>query len=790
MSKAGDIATVFGAAFGVRLLLNTVFYLLYGWHSAYHVELWLYYGVATGEHVTGPGMSDPTVWIMRTLGSLLSGDALMYAIAFLAAALTAAAASIIYLIVSKVWGGRAALYAGLLYGFMVETLSLSVVGFTHDHLVTPLTLLGVYGIVSAVKDERLKNRFLWVLCAAAAFLLGARVHIGAYVGVGVAAVYLTGEMFRNYRHYRVLAALTLASMLLFGLCILPSFMEYQLGRLPQGRFGSADVTPVSAGDLWLRYNVLLLLLPWGVLAAYRRRENISLTYAVVGVIFAVIMDRGTRISDIGVAMLAAYALTSWHPRWNRRFMFYSGALLGVSTFLLPTPPVYRIIAGVAGLALVYLTVESEYRGALAVVLAAGVLLAAANFTVDTGSIVSEAEYRLYGRVPEGRVFAAWDRGYMVEALSDSDAVSTAGEIEYMAHRSLWLTERQAADILSDQGVAYILVSDRDFAVVSDGGLPQYRIDGGLVLEVAETPPLSAVEHTAAYRLAGGQPEYFTLVDSEEDRVLGRKYMMYRVDGGEGGLLSFAAVNHEAGSETAEVRVTVYERVDEKVVEGSVSPLAYLKPACIYETVLKIVAAAALIAAALGAYGMFKGGGWRPTALALLALVVSAALLYPTFQQVEQPSVEVTPPLETKHMVFNVTFPPGRSVHHLDVGELEEVYDCSVSLDGGMPWGYVGAVTFMNDCGSTQVAEVILVDSTVSAYAGEMMVEGRWGVELEPGETRTEGYSFSRRHPLHNYVVGFAKPECVLALEQGSRNPEPTGVETLHVFCPTTHHKPE
>jgi hypothetical protein len=786
----------------VRFLLDVLFFALYGPHAVGSVEFWLYYGVASGSHLTAGGAGDPTVWLLRAFGFLFSGDALFYSIVILAAFLSAAAAALVYLVAREFFDDEAAYYGGLIYALMVEPLALSVVVFTHDLLLVPVMLSVVLFSVRAFRSAGWLR--IWYAALAVLFLfLAVRVNIGAYVSAGVVGVYLASEHMGRFRkYYPYFAAAVVFSILLVGLCVIPAVMDYELGKLPQGRLGSADVRPISLSNFWMRYNVLLMLIPFGVYVAYRRRETISITYLLVGFVFAATMDRGTRLSDIGVAMLAGYALAYWSCKWVKPLVYGGSSIVLAASFLVPLPFEARLMVAAAGAALLYCMRSSpvNVKGALAVLFSLSVLLVVADLASDTGKVVSETEYRLYADTLSGlgggRVLTAWDRGYVLEALSGKSALSTAGSIEYAAHEALWQPERQAYEALNRMGADYVVFSDSYYNHVIYGGEPYYLLEGGQVMTPKDLPPMVVSEYLAVYKLRfrEADPEYFQLVSEVEDSVLNRTYVVYRVvkSGENRTLMSLVALSHERQPLAATVNLTVAEYANGKTPYyiSIVSPFEDVRPllASLAVNTLRLFVVGLLAALAHLLYAIPKLRGrrlkasMRKAACAVSALVVCVVLLYAGVGEVAAPEAAEPPePVNLTYKTFSVTFPPNMSAAYLDVGGVGDVYNCSVSVPGG----FGGSVTFRNGCGIIdEKARIMLVDATISNRTGQAAVEDyvELGLKMRLGEEKTVNYTFTRLYPYHDYVVAYWKPGCVVVDAGKSSEPAPSGIEAVHMFC--------
>jgi hypothetical protein len=790
-------------AFGVRLIIDAVFFLKYGRHAVNHLELWLYYGVAEGSHVTAGGLNDPTVWLLRLLGLFLTGDALFYALLSLAALLTALTAVIIYLLVSEYVGELPARYAGLIYAFMVEPLTLSVAGFTHDLLLTPLSLMILLLTAKAVKEKRVVFRLAYALTALLALYLGSRIHIGVYVAAGAAAVYLATRYVSKHSKYLLhYSGLLLAGFILVGFCVLPAFMDYELGRLPQGRIGSSDVKPVSLGNLWLRYNMLLLLLPWGIIGAYKRGEYVGLTYVFLGFVFALLMDRGTRLSDIGVAMLIAYALFDWKREWRRPLTYYCIPFIAVGLVFIRLPIEHRLLTAGAALLLAHMLGQkkTDKKRVLGLILVTGFFLTLTTLLLGGEKIVSEAEYRLYSedlrRLEGQRVLAPWDRGFMLEVLSGKKAVSSPAYINYQAHEALWLTERQAAEVLKKLRVDYIVFSNRDFNLVGVNGLTYYLLQGGLVFTPWDKPPIHVAQYITAYKLRHGLEDerYFSKVVQVTDERSDVTYTVYKVGDveGDGGTLSLIAVNHGQYYESGTVDVTLTMRRGREQVKGGKSSLSsYFNPMMHQNCFLKALIIMSIMALTYSFIVLVKAKGadaarWKNYAVATVVfLAICLASYYITSGRQDMPlNHSEASEMEMIQLTYPLVVQPNTmSESHLSLGDYKGILNCSVALKSERPWGYIGSVTFKGRCDLVdETVKLVLLDSTMNMAEDEKEVK----VRLKKGESVTIGYSFERKHPYHSYAIAYGKSRCIKVDDERSSHATPEGVEVYHVFCPREH----
>ena len=794
--------TVFVLGLTTRVFLDLAFFLTYGLHASESPEIWLYYAVARGKFKTGLS-GDPTVPLLQAIGWIVPDRLLFHAIVALSALMASLTAVLVFLLALEFADLGTAYAAGLLYAFMVGPLSLSVAAFTHDHLAIPVNVLIVLLFLKAVKSKTHLTRIPLLAAAAILLYFGGSINSSVYVSAAVVAAFVASWFLRGFpRYFPHFTAFFFVGFLVFGFCFLPEYMDYVLGQLPQGRLGSSDVVPASPANLWLKYNVLLSLLPFGFFLAYRRRDYASISYALLGFVFASVMDRGTRLSDVGVAMLAAYALVGWKQEWTTPFRLLLAASLAYSVIIIPFPLVYHAHVFVAAMAAGLLM---AYRGRASVVLfvicVLGVSLVSATMFFNTSKVVSEAEYRLLkdvvSKLDRERVLVSWDRGFMVEALTDKKAVSSAGWMDYGAHEAFWLPEKQAHQLLNRLGVDYIVFSDEYYNQIVYAGELHYLLAKGMVFTPNDLPPIAIADRITAYKLRYGtnDPAYFKKIQETDDPLLQRHYTIYEVAKSKTNstLITVLALNDENHTVSASVSLTLYEYAGGKKPKTEFGQIKseVMKP----ENYLKCAATWLLRLTSLGVVSYLlidqfnnrkkRGKRWQIYLIAGV-VVVSAAMAYSLAPEgcckQETPEVQTT----ITHHIQTAEFPPGNmSELAFDIGKTGDLYNCTAEIAGGGPSGFVGSVTFYNVCGQiNENASILLVDSTATEKTGNLTVEDyrEVNLRLKNGEKKKVDYAFKRQYPNHDYEVGFYKTGCVAALANESTPPTLRGVEIYHVFC--------
>jgi len=539
---------IFLVSFAARLLLDLLFHLRFGLHAANYPEVWLYTGVMQGTKLPGNGIFDPSTWFLGALGVVFQGGLAFYGTILAAAALSASTAALVFLLASEAYDRKAAVAAGLIYGGMAEPLTLSMSGFTHDLIQLPLMIAS---ILLAVKTLKAKAWDKLVFVAAYVVIVYAGLHVNdvMYVAVGLAFVYAGYGVLSKYAGedvYIPYMAVFVFGIGIAGFFAMPAVVERMIAGLPQGVGGSDDTSPTNLTVLFIRYNILLLIVPFGLTQALKRKDVLGIGFTMTGLMLAAYVDRGTRISDVGLALVAATALSDWNVKgrgfFARKDRFRWTLIWSVPVAvwaLLVLPLVYVFFFAAFALALLYglknFGGERMFLAVLSILLLAGVAVNTAYIlTAEGRNIVSDAEYRildwLAGNNKGGRILTTWDHGYMAETITGLESASTPNKIDTVVHDALWMQEDDARSMLRENGVRYVLVNSDNFKVVQDQkGRRGYRFLGGLVFPPKKLPPVENAGNYTVYRMSHMTTgEAFTLVRREKDEATGVEFLLYEV----------------------------------------------------------------------------------------------------------------------------------------------------------------------------------------------------------------------------------------------------------------------
>ena len=357
-------------ALSARLLVTVIFFLRWGFHSAGGIELWYYYGVAKGTFDLY-SVWDPSWWILRALGALFPGEALLSSVHCAASLTSSLNAALFCLLVSKLHDKRTGLLAGLIYGSMAQPIFNSAATVTHDVFAYPFLILSLLGAVMLFKSTG-RARLLFAGVCLCSLFIGAHIGPAVLVAAGALCVFLAWQGVKalacpGARGGQIAFAVYLAGIIAAAIIVyyfvMPGLMEkvYDLAMATRGvdvraqiKAGAGDLLPASPGDYWLRFNFLLFFLPIGLYMAFKKGDALCWGLVVCGFLASLAADRGTRFLAFGVALTGALAFIDWRTIYG----WVLAAVMGLAVGFLGGEynPVYAVVFPVAAL-LVYCFIQ-------------------------------------------------------------------------------------------------------------------------------------------------------------------------------------------------------------------------------------------------------------------------------------------------------------------------------------------------------------------------------------------------------------------------------------------------
>ncbi len=497
---------IFTIAFVFRAVLNLMFFERFGYRSVQYLETWFYYGVAR-EKLQLMSL-DPTGPLLRASGAIFSDNSLVYGIILLAIVLSSLTAVLIFLLARELHDSRTGVIAGLFYAVLLSPSLMTMAGFTHDIVAVPIIVLLMYLAVLAGKASRKKRMLLMFLLIA----IGANVNPMIIFGIFAVLVYFVMQKYGDDGNYRnnilwIAAIAVLIRILLYG-----EIMEYIAGLalehrgidlLTQMQY-SKDLAMPDLEVLATTYNFLWLLVPFGIITALKKKDTMSLSLFLAGILAISAFSKGTRVLDIGMCVIAAVGFVN----------------LGK----------YHAVAKSINL--------EKYREYGLHLLAAFVLanLAIASYYSAPG--FTQTEYEMFkwleANTEQGEtLYAKWTYGYTLQALSGLQPVSTPERIRPDIYQILWTDdEAKMAEGLTLLGAKYVLVSEEDFFYYESPSrfwvMAKESIFPPEELKYADEATLPAIRATMIYQFLYGEPEHFTLLNEWKDPAKNARYRVYEL----------------------------------------------------------------------------------------------------------------------------------------------------------------------------------------------------------------------------------------------------------------------
>jgi len=542
-----------------RLLLSGIFLVRHGPFSSHLIEIWYYLGVARGVERLSP--FDPTVWILRGAGFLTAGEILYHLVMLSAIFLSSLTAALICLWVGKSFGRESGFLSGLCWAFLPAPLTLCLANFSHDLTQGPL-LAGAFFCLAAA-SARGRPAAAWT--TAAAGLLGLGLVVGPLAAGALLALALQGILLIGLRVFRRAgkAGFWFSLLAVAGLTVFLGQLFHRhwlswLGPLAE-RFRGIDLASqvrIGVGDLlnfpphgaWNRYGLFLLLVPGGLAAALGRRRTFPAILFLVAFVLTLGVNRSARLLDIAVAVCAGIALAEESRAASRVALGFAVLLAGLNLawpagaaeILLAVPFPERLRAWPGGspaelavwwqfwLAVPWaLALNLTGRRVRLALLAVPAVCSALWLTSAASTASDQVEYELYRdlaprALPGARIFAAWNQGYMIRALTALEPLVTPESIDYELTRVYWMSEEDAWRELSRRGARYVHISTRYFGLTwADPVTDRFAIYGSTIIgpRPDHIQRLSEMKKTLLYRLnyEPGELRRFRVLAESYDR---------------------------------------------------------------------------------------------------------------------------------------------------------------------------------------------------------------------------------------------------------------------------------
>ncbi len=573
-SRGKLVLYIFLIALIPRLVLDLIFFLGKGWFASHLIEIWFYYGVAQGVFSLSP--LDPTWLLLRLPGWLLPSSVLYQAVVFQAAAVSALTAVLVFYWLDHWFDRATGWWGGLVAAIFPAPLTLCLVNFSHDIVQAPMVVLFFWSAGVFLRERQVGRKRLVALALCLLFLF-----LGLKVGPLMAAAFVIVLLYGLWLLYSsiwsgrpppalaaglfalVLLLLNLGAFLIMKAHLLewvaPLALKFRgIDLMAQVKIQVGDLQPLPSNVLWNRYNLFLFFVPWGLWTAFKKREFFGITFLFFSLALSLAVNRGARLLDISMIYLVALSLANWNFKafWTTLgfllfFIVFNLATpvgakscylgvpyglesLGKSLFI-PGPPGSGLSRNGALLFFGFLLLavlwgcllNSKRRWLLALPVAMAILLEMGWTLLASGVSSDRIEYEAYrwlgGRsAPGEKIFAAWNQGFFIEAVSHLKPVTTPDRIDMELTRLYWVSEEEAYRRLRERGVNFVHLSTRYFSVTDvDRERDTFRLRGNTIIgpRPEHIRKYSQMRRTFLYRLMYDPAtlKYFRPIYDEFDR---------------------------------------------------------------------------------------------------------------------------------------------------------------------------------------------------------------------------------------------------------------------------------
>jgi len=560
-STAGIFFVIMGISFLTRCLLSILYALRFGYHAVPYVETYFYYGVLSGDYALPS--RDPTHIIFYLSRSFIPSRFLYPFLIILGILLISLSASLVFLVAKELFGKERALVCGILYAFMVEPLTMGILLFTHDLVQLPFFLLACLTALRVANEKKVRLRVAYLVLLLTILALGWFINAVIFVALETILLFsillIAGYIGRKAKVEHdvrgwLLGALVVSFVIarMAGVFSVPATLRIISTLFPAYRYegllstflaGSPDFVPVGFDAIWTRYNVLVLILPFSLYEACRKRYFFPLTLLVVTFFNANFFDRATRLMDVAFALIIPHVLFGWDRRYDRyAYILLSSGLILAIIFLLGSrfSPLLLIVFLVPLLLFLGIIIYSRRREGARLGYAVILVICFLNipFTYLMVSSFSpqatEGEWRAARSLPadNGMVLVPWAQAFFFTTVSRHPSQVPPGAVDFYYYEILMMDEEKAYAILAERPVTYLFISDREFRVYIDPATrnlsaslhPYYR---------RFLPPDAKMEYvktTLAYRMLyeSATLSHFRIVYETTDEATGMRVRFFVV----------------------------------------------------------------------------------------------------------------------------------------------------------------------------------------------------------------------------------------------------------------------
>lgn len=475
MSLRAKLLLLFFLLLFSRVILSLVYLTIYGSHTTPIPETYFYYGVSRMRLALEP--YDITGWILKGVATLFPEEYLLYGVFFAGSLISSFTALMVFFFVRDEKDERTAMTASLLYGFLVEPLSMGVLLFTHDLVQMPFFIAFLATFWRAVKRRSLK----FAVIAAIIFLIATRINATIFIALEIAIIaglFLMIEKKEKYYAYLfyLIGAFFFLSCVLFIsgvignlipplLEVLSSVSKYNYESLFSTYLsGTADFAPPSLFAFWIRYNAFLFMIPPALSFSFKKKDLLFLSVFFVAAVSSLFFDRATRILDLGMALMVGNFIFSEEAKGVGSHVSVIAVVFVFLMFMLGISSPFFLFLPIVILVIWVIAMKREEHERTIFTL--GLLLINAVFLLAiTGAPpISEAEYESYRFLEgkEGTVSSDWGRGFAIKAIANLEPEASPANLSDFYQKVLMKEEEVATREMRGKGIRYVIVTNQYF----------------------------------------------------------------------------------------------------------------------------------------------------------------------------------------------------------------------------------------------------------------------------------------------------------------------------------------
>ncbi len=579
---------IFFFGFLQRLFVSIAFWEKFGWHASHLTEVWFYSKMAAAPRPFG-STKDITLYLLHLVGLAVPPENIFHAVSIFAIALSAFTGVVIFYLVRNVvrasdpegkYDNFIALTAAFFYTGISSTQALSIISFTHDLLQIPIILAFLASVIAWLNQSKtlggvkkgFKKSWPYLLLAAILAYIGYHLNPVFLIAIPLLAIYLIFRLLpprkspgkitnifswlksidpQVYFYLSLLILMILIRFVFFDefLQVLNSFMmKYRnidvLHLLGQN---SKDMVPTQMDKKFLDIYALLFFVPFGFYAAYKKREGIAPTLLIISFFLALTVDRGSRLLNIALAMIAAYAF--WYRKKFYVLDYFVAGILILAFFFNPGSAILKGYDKVVYVLLpllilwAYKTYFQKYQviknrktfqTALLSLLLIPSFLTLFLYKYWFTPALSEGEYQMTQWInantkPGEILFTNWGEEHYYEFLTHLVPINDLAGSRIERDKIYWQPQAEAVAYAREHNIDYILINSADFGVFQVPNAPQqigYKFRGAPPKNLPTELLLSAFIYDLVYK-PKEMPDV-ELIHKEVDEVAQKWIRLYRL----------------------------------------------------------------------------------------------------------------------------------------------------------------------------------------------------------------------------------------------------------------------